>query len=186
MTPPARRKTGPFEHANETVLFEGRWLMAPFYLGLLLCLPLLLWVFGVEAVHDLPRVVAPGAKPEEAILLVLSLIDLSLAGNLVLIVIFSGYENFVSRMDAAAEEERPAWMGTIDFSSLKMKLIASIVAISAISLLKTFMRLSEEPVPTETLVWQVVILVSFLAAGVGLALMDWLHGLGSHGGSPED
>jgi uncharacterized protein (TIGR00645 family) len=180
MTEPARRKPNLLETVVETVLFEGRWLMAPFYLGLLLCLPLLLWVFGADIVHELPRVIAPGAKPEEAILLVLSLIDLSLAGNLVLIVIFSGYENFVSRMDAAAEEDRPEWMGTIDFSSLKMKLIASIVAISAISLLKTFMRLSEEPVPTAIIVWQLAILGSFLAAGISLALMDWLHGLGGH------
>ena len=184
MTTPSR-KPNLLETIVETILFEGRWLMAPFYLGLLLCLPLLLWVFGAEVLHDLPRVVAPGAKPEEAILLVLSLIDLSLAGNLVLIVIFSGYENFVSRMDAAAEEDRPEWMGTIDFSSLKMKLIASIVAISAISLLKTFMRLSEEPVPTATMVWQLAILGSFLAAGVSLALMDWLHGLGGHGGAGD-
>ncbi len=180
MPTPARRKPHLLETVVETVLFEGRWLMAPFYLGLLLCLPLLLWVFGADILHELPRVIAPGAKPEEAILLVLSLIDLSLAGNLVLIVIFSGYENFVSKMDAAPLEERPAWMGTIDFSSLKMKLIASIVAISAISLLKTFMRLSEEPVPTDVLVWQLAILGSFLAAGVCLALMDWLHGLGGH------
>jgi len=181
MIPSDRRKPARLEFVIETVLFEGRWLMAPFYLCLLLCLPLLLWVFGAEAVHDLPRVLAAGAKPEEAILLVLSLIDLCLAGNLVLIVIFSSYENFVSRIDAGAEQDRPAWMGTIDFSSLKMKLIASIVAISAISLLKTFMRMNEEPVPTATLLWQVVILASFLAAGVCLALMDWLHALGDHG-----
>jgi len=181
MTTPDRRKPALLETVIETVLFEGRWLMAPFYLGLLLCLPLLLWVFGADVVHELPHVLAPGAKPEDAILMVLSLIDLSLAANLVLIVIFSGYENFVSHMDAAAEEDRPAWMGTIDFSSLKMKLIASIVAISAISLLKTFMRLNEAPVPTDVLIWQLALMGSFLAAGVGLALMDWLHGLGSHG-----
>ena len=69
-------------------------------------------------------------QPEDAILLALSLIDLSLAGNLLLIVIFSGYENFVSKIDIDDHEDRPAWMGTVDFSGLKMKLIASIVAIS--------------------------------------------------------
>jgi uncharacterized membrane protein YqhA len=63
MTSPARGKPNLLETIVETILFEGRWLMAPFYLGLLLCLPLLLWVFGAEVLHDLPRVVAPGAKP---------------------------------------------------------------------------------------------------------------------------
>ncbi|WP_204312513.1 YqhA family protein, partial [Escherichia coli] len=82
------------------------------------------------------------AEADDAILVALSLIDLSLAGNLLLIVIFSGYENFVSHIDVG-DNDRPDWMGTVDFSGLKMKLIASIVAISAIALLKAFMALTE-------------------------------------------
>jgi len=106
---------------------------------------------------------------------VLSLIDLSLAGNLLLIVIFSGYENFVSKIDTGDDEDRPAWMGTVDFSGLKMKLIASIVAISAIALLKAFMRLAEgEDVDQQTLIWLVVIHFSFIVSGVLLALMDFI------------
>ena len=110
--------------------------------------------------------------------MVLSLIDLSLAGNLLLIVIFSGYENFVSKIDTGDDEDRPGWMGTVDFSGLKMKLIASIVAISAIALLKAFMKMAEgADISDRTLLWLVVIHVTFVVSGVLLALMDWLAGL---------
>ena len=105
----------------------------------------------------------------------LTLIDLSLAGNLLLIVIFSGYENFVSKIDTGGNEDRPSWMGTVDFSGLKMKLIASIVAISAIALLKAFMRLTDgEPINTPMLAWLVGIHLTFVVSGVLLALMDLL------------
>ena len=104
----------------------------------------------------------------------LSLIDLSLAGNLILIVVFSGYENFVSEIDIGAHEDRPAWMGTVDFSALKLKLIASIVAISAISLLRAFMKIGEGPLDEADLKWRVIIHLTFVSSGVLLALMDLL------------
>jgi uncharacterized protein (TIGR00645 family) len=113
------------------------------------------------------------------ILSVLTLIDLSLAGNLVLIVIFSGYENFVSKIDTGDSEDRPSWMGTLDFSGLKMRLIGSMVAISAISLLRAFVSLTEPATPLNErkLFWLVVLHVTFLFSGVMFALMDWLGGL---------
>ena len=157
----------------EDLLFKSRWLMAPFYLGLVVALGALLWVFGAELVHELSHLME--MKPEDAILMVLSLIDLSLAGNLLLIVIFSGYENFVSKIDTGDHVDRPSWMGTVDFSGLKIKLIASIVAISAIALLRAFMRLSQgEGVDSNHLMWLVVIHITFVVSGVFLALMDWL------------
>ena len=125
----------------ERGLFASRWLMAPFYVGMVAALFTVLVVFGKELWHGLQGLGAMDA--EGVILLALSLIDLSLTGNLLLIVIFSGYENFVSRIDTATHEERPEWMGTVDFSGLKMKLIASIVAISAIALLRAFLPLAE-------------------------------------------
>ncbi len=147
--------------------------MAPFYLGLVLALVAVLVVFANELIHELPHLFS--MKPEDAILLALSLIDLSLAGNLLLIVTFSGYENFVSKIDTGAHEDRPSWMGTVDFSGLKMKLIASIVAISAIALLRAFMRLGEDgQIDEPRLLWMVVIHVTFVVSGVLLALMDWL------------
>ncbi|MFC3068390.1 TIGR00645 family protein [Phenylobacterium soli] len=163
------------ERALELWIFRSRWLLAPFYIGLIVALGALLVVFANEAVHELSGVMS--MKPEGAILMALSMIDLSLAANLLLIVIFSGYENFVSKIDTGGDEDRPDWMGAVDFSGLKLKLIASIVAISAIALLKAFMKLTEGEGPDDrTLAWLVGVHVTFVVSGVLLALMDWLSG----------
>ena len=174
-TPPSPHRKPALERLLELWLFRSRWLMAPFYLGLVVALAALLIVFVNEAIHKLAGVAT--MSPEGAILMVLSLIDLSLAGNLLLIVIFSGYENFVSKIDTGDDADRPSWMGTVDFSGLKMKLIASIVAISAIALLKAFMRLSEgDSASDRTLGWLVGIHLTFVVSGLLLAVMDWLNG----------
>ena len=136
-------KTG-VERILEAGLFNSRWLLAPFYLGLVLSLVMLLVAFVTELARTLPIVFTMDS--EQVILTVLLLIDLSLAGNLVLIVVFSGYENFVSKIDTGDSEDRPSWMGTLDFSGLKMKLIGSIIAISAISLLRAFMTIVQPDV----------------------------------------
>lgn len=158
------------ETTLERTLFASRWLMAPVYLGLVGALFLLLVGFLKELLHLLLSL--PDITQTEIILGALSLIDLSLAGNLLLIVIFSGYENFVSKLDLDGHEDRPEWQGTVDFSALKMKLIASIVAISAIHLLKVFMNISH--VPEAEVFWMVVIHTVFVVSGVLLALMDSL------------
>jgi uncharacterized protein (TIGR00645 family) len=163
------------ERQLELWIFRSRWLMTPFYLGLIVALGALIWVFVNEAFHELAHLAT--MTPEGAILMVLSLIDLSLAGNLLLIVIFSGYENFVSKIDTGDDEDRPSWMGTVDFSGLKMKLIASIVAISAIALLRAFMTLASEPdarLDHGKLAWLVGIHLTFVVSGVLLAVMDLL------------
>jgi uncharacterized protein (TIGR00645 family) len=160
------------ERTLEFGLFNARWLMAPFYIGLVIALASLLVVFVNDLLHELPHVLT--MKAEDGILMALSLIDLSLAGNLLLIVIFSGYENFVSKIDTGSHD-RPSWMGTVDFQGLKMKLIASIVAISAIALLRAFMQLAEEgPLETVKLSWMVGIHLTFCASGVLMAITDWL------------
>jgi uncharacterized protein (TIGR00645 family) len=160
----------------ERGLFASRWLMAPMYLGLVVSLAMLTIVFGKELFQYAPKVLTMSV--EQAILVILTLIDLTLAANLLLIVLFSGYENFVSKLDIADTVDRPSWMGTVDFSGLKMKLIASIVAISGIHLLKQFMAIGEVAPGTaidETeLMWLVIIHLTFVISGVLLALMDWL------------
>ncbi|EJL24713.1 TIGR00645 family protein [Caulobacter sp. AP07] len=160
----------------ERGLFASRWLMAPFYVGLVVCLAALIVVFFQELAHELPRLLS--MKPEDAIMLSLSLIDLSLAANLLVIVILSGYENFVSKIDLAEGADKPEWMGTVDFSGLKMKLIASIVAISAIALLKAFLKLTEPEVALDQprLMWLVIVHLSFVVSGVLLAVMDYVNG----------
>jgi uncharacterized protein (TIGR00645 family) len=105
----------------------------------------------------------------------LALLDLTLLANLILMVIFAGYENFVSRIDVATEsKDRPHWMGTIDFSGLKIKLIGSLVAISVIELLKDFINLSGKEEVGEGTIWRICIHLTFVVSGVLFALMDWI------------
>ncbi len=166
-----------FEIGLEWMLFKSRWLLAPFYLGLVVSLLLLLAAFVGELGHIAPQIINPmAADPEQVILATLSLIDLSLAGNLVVIVIFSGYENFVSKINTENSEDRPSWMGTLDFSGLKMKLIGSIVAISAISLLRAFMTLTEAEAPLDEarMRWMVILHMTFVGSGLLFAAMDWI------------
>lgn len=162
------------EKILESLLFNSRWLLAPFYVGLVISLIMLLVAFIGDLVHLVPNLL--NASPEDIILGVLTLIDLSLAGNLVVIVMFSGYENFVSKIDTGHSEDRPSWMGTLDFSGLKMKLIGSIVAISAISLLRAFMTLTEAgSVLDEVRIrWLVILHLTFVGSGLLFAAMDWV------------
>lgn len=166
------RRTPTLERVIEWVIYTSRWLMAPVYLGLIAALAILIITFFRELYLQAPQVLT--MDETDIILLVLTLVDLSLAGNLVLIILFSGYENFVSKIDAAhADRDRPEWMGTLDFSGLKIKLIASIVAISGIHLLKIFMNLEHYTVTQLT--WYVIIHITFIISGVMFALMDWIE-----------
>jgi uncharacterized protein (TIGR00645 family) len=172
-----RRKEPLLERLIESAIFSSRWLMAPVYLGLIFALAILIVTFFRELVLQAPLVLQ--MDETDIILLVLTLVDLSLAGNLVLIILFSGYENFVSKLDAAnGDHDRPAWMGTLDFSGLKIKLIASIVAISGIHLLKIFMNLAQYT--QDQLLWYVVIHLTFVLSGVAFAAMDWIEEKAHH------
>jgi uncharacterized protein (TIGR00645 family) len=177
-------KKPTLEIVLERGLFAARWLLAPFYLGLALALIGLLAVFFAELWREGVHLLHTPADKlgEAAILMALGLIDLSLTANLMLIVVFSGYENFVSRIDTGAHEDRPDWMGAIDFAGLKLKLLASIVAISAISLLRSFLSIGDGPLDQAALFWQVTIHLSLVASGVLLAGMDFIAArTGGHG-----
>jgi uncharacterized protein (TIGR00645 family) len=163
-------KSNPAERAFERFLFASRWLMAPFYLGLIVALVALVVVFARDLVEEVAKLAS--LSETDIIVWVLSLVDLSLAGNLLVMVIFAGYENFVSKMDIGDHPDRPAWMGKVDFSGMKLKLIASIVAISAIHLLRAFMEVTT--VDERSLRWMVIIHLAFVVSGVLLALMDWI------------
>ncbi len=156
------------ENLIESGLFASRWLLAPFYLGLIGALVILLYSFVAELVHFFLSL--SDLTADKAVLGVLSLIDLSLAGNLLVIVIFSGYDNFVSKLDVTDHKDRPEWQGTVDFAALKLKLVASIVAISGIHLLKVFMNVNQ--IPDREVQWMVTIHLVFVVSGVLLALMD--------------
>jgi uncharacterized protein (TIGR00645 family) len=166
----------------ERGIFQSRWLMAPFYVGLIASLFVLLVTFVREFFHFVVKVTT--ATEADVILGVLALIDLSLTANLVLIVVFSGYENFVSKIDPEGHPDWPEWMTKIDFSGLKQKLLASIVAISAIQVLKAFMNL-EKGVDDRMLGWLVGIHLVFVISGLLLAWTDSLSE-GSKSKTEED
>lgn len=130
------------EHFLEVLIFNSRWLLAPFYLGLMICMLILLVKFFQEFIHIVPHTL--DSSESDIVLAILTLVDMSLVANLLLIIVFSGYENFVSKIDTAGHVDRPGWMGKVDFSGLKMKVIASIVAISAIELLKAFVNIGAQ------------------------------------------
>ena len=156
------------ERAFEALLFASRWVMAPFYVGLVVSLLILLETFAGEIIRMFPRLLE--VDETDIVVWILTLIDMSLTANLLIMVIFAGYENFVSKIDTGDHPDRPAWMGKVDFDGMKLKLVASIVAISAIHLLKAFMEI--ETVNHDNLRWLIIIHLVFVISGVLLAFMD--------------
>jgi uncharacterized protein (TIGR00645 family) len=166
------------ERAFERLMFSSRWLLAPFYLGLIVTLAMLLVRFGASLFGVIEKL--PDMSDTDMVLAALKLIDLSLVANLLLVVILAGYENFVSRLQSIPESERAGWMGKVDFSGIKIKLIGSIVAISAIHLLEDFLSIHD--IDKTDLAWMLGVHAVFIASGVVLAVMDRLAGAdaGSH------
>lgn len=161
------------EHAFEHLLFSSRWLLAPVYLGLVGALVALLFKFGKQVLALFGKLTT--ASDSEIIIGVLSMVDVALVMSLLIIIIFSSYENFVSKMEDLHEhEDRPEWMGNIGFSDLKIKLIGSIVAISGIELLKAFMNVDN--LTDRHMAWMVGIHLTFVVSGVLYAIMDKISG----------
>jgi uncharacterized protein (TIGR00645 family) len=163
---------GPIERAIESVIFASRWLLAPIYIGLVGALLALLVKFAQHTYELAGHVMT--SSGDEIIIAVLGLVDITLMGSLVLVVMFAGYENFVSNLDVAGHKDRPSWMGHVDFTDLKLKLMASIVAISAIHVLESFMNVTH--LTDRELGWSVGIHLTFVVSAVLLALMDRLSG----------
>ena len=164
------------ENALEMFMFGSRWLLVPFYMGLVGGIALLLVKFVKAFIALVPTVFSGDSGA--ALLGILSLVDITLVANLLIIIIFAGYENFVSKIDTGDSEDRPSWMGHVSFSDLKLKLIGSIVAISGIELLKYFINVKE--VSNHELGWAVGIHLTLVFSGVMFALMDRISG-STHG-----
>ena len=159
------------EETLEVSMFASRWFMAPVYVVLSISLAVIMLKVVQEFAYNIPTFLSMNIK--ELLLFVLHIIDMALIGNLVLMILFAGYENFVSKIGAARNsEDKPDWMGKVDFSGLKLKLVASIVAISGINLLEAFMSL--ELHSDRDIRWQVIIHLVFVVSGVLLALMDFI------------
>ena len=166
-----RRPLAAAETALERVIFASRWFLAPLYFGLIAALIVLVVKF-IEAFWHMITTISSFSM-SEVTLGILELLDIALLGNLILIVIFSGYENFVSKIRVAqGAEDRPSWMGKVDFSGLKIKLIGSLVAISVIELLKDF--LDPANLDPEQELWRVIIHLTFVVSGVLFAVMDFI------------
>lgn len=158
------------EHTAEQLMYTSRWILAPIYMGLSLTLFALTIKFFQELYHFLPSIFE--LTETNLILTVLSMIDLVLVGSLVVIVMFSGYENFVSEMDIDEDSEKLSWLGTHDYGSLKMKVAASVVAISSIHLLKVFMNI--EAIANDKLLWYVVIHLTMVLSAFMMGYLDKL------------
>ncbi|MBL4744261.1 MAG: TIGR00645 family protein [Cycloclasticus sp.] len=159
------------ESKLEKVLYTSRWLLAPLYLGLSLALILLSIKFFQEIIHFVPLIL--GSNEADMVLVILSLVDMSLVGGLVVMVMLSGYENFVSRIDIEDGEEKLSWLGKLDSGSLKQKVAASIVAISSIHLLQKFMN--AEHIDNDKLMWYVIIHMTFVLSALGMAWVDRMN-----------
>ncbi len=159
------------ERIAEKTLYASRWLLAPIYLGLSFGLLVLGIKFFQEIIHVFPLIL----KTSEAdlVLTILSLIDMSLVGGLLVMVMLSGYENFVSSIDLDEGSEKLSWLGKMDSGSLKQKVAASIVAISSIHLLKVFMNV--EAIDSEQLKWYVIIHATFVLSAIGMAYVDRMN-----------
>ncbi len=160
------------ERAVERFIFASRWLLAPFFVTLVLAL------FGLllKTLQHVYEYALHFKDETEAgvILNTLSIVDLTLTGSLIVIVIFSGYENFVSKIDASQHPDWPDWMASVDFTGLKLKLLSSIVAISGIQLLRNFMNMAA--VSDRDMGWAIGIHLTFVASSLLLALTDRISG----------
>ena len=156
------------EKMLEKLIYTSRWIMAPIYLGLSLVLLALALKFFQEVFHILPNVFA--MKEADLILVVLSLIDIALVGGLIVMVMFSGYENFVSRLDINEHDEKLDWLGKVDSASLKNKVAASIVAISSIHLLKVFMNTPN--IDNDKIMWYLLIHITFVLSAFAMGYLD--------------
>ena len=149
-------------------MYASRWLLAPIYMGLSLAVLLLGIKFFQEAIHIFPLVLS--MKESDLVLVILSLVDMALVGGLLVMVMLSGYENFVSAIDLKEGQEKLSWLGKLDSGSLKQKVAASIVAISSIHLLKAFMAAQE--IANDKLMWYVIIHMTFVLSALGMAYVD--------------
>ena len=160
------------ERTIERLLFASRWILAPVYLGMSLALVALGIKFFMELFHLMTHVVE--LTEANLVLILLAMVDMVLVGSLIIMVMFSGYENFVSALDVDQGTEKLSWLGKLDANSLKLKVASSIVAISSIHLLRAFM---ETPVHVSeqresALMWYVIIHLTFVVSAVMMGVLD--------------
>ena len=161
------------EEVTEKLLFASRWILAPIFLGLSLALLALGFKFFQEAWHVFSHLIEMGEQ--DLVLTVLAMIDIVLVGSLIVMVMFSGYENFVSTIDAKGTDSLN-WLGKLDAGTLKLKVAASIVAISSIHLLSIFMKVGDvkdgQGYTNDQIMWYVILHLTFVVSAVLLGVLD--------------
>jgi uncharacterized protein (TIGR00645 family) len=160
----------------ERLILGGRWLLAVFYLGLGAALGIYALSFVLKFVSVARKVIE--LEESDMILAMLGLIDAALVASLIVMVMISGYENFVSRLDQTGSSPELSWLGKVDAGNLKIKVASSIVAISSIHLLRVF--LNAEHYSNDKILWYTVLHLTFVVSGVLLATLDRLASWGAH------
>ncbi len=170
----------PYARSVSSLIFFSRWLQVPLYVGLILAQVVYVWQFLKELWHlvdfsvfghELPGMEEFGAEAT-TMLLVLGLVDVVMISNLLIMVIIGGYETFVSRMRLEGHPDQPEWLSHVNANVLKTKLAMSIIGISSIHLLRTFIESSVGHVTGTTMMWQTLIHLAFVASALALALID--------------
>lgn len=169
-----------------SLIFASRWLQLPLYLGLIVAQAVYVVLFIQELLHLVPILWDPNALSSSAavlgvekaskevvvMLVVLSLIDVVMISNLLIMVIIGGYETFVSRLDLEGHPDQPEWLSHVNANILKVKLATAIIGISSIHLLKTF--ISADSMSDKALLWQTIIHVTFILSAIAIAWIDRL------------
>ncbi|MCW2972134.1 MAG: hypothetical protein JWN72_407 [Thermoleophilia bacterium] len=183
VTPSANAQRSPFTRGIGWMIFGSRWLQAPLYLGLIVAQLVYVVQFGKELWHLVSEL---GHLDEaQTMLIVLGLVDVVMVANLLIMVIVGGYETFVSRMDLTRHPDQPEWLSHVNANVLKVKLAMSIVGISSIHLLRTF--IDADKISSDTMLWQTVIHLTFVASAIALAFIDRIMIVPPHaeGAAPE-
>lgn len=178
--------TKPIEYVIESIVFASRWLQTPLYLGLIVGSTLYCYKFLMQLAHMCQHINT--MSEEELMLGVLGLVDMTMVANLVYMVVVGGYTMFVSKIDIADHPDRPEWLEQTNANTLKIKLASSLVGVSGIHLLKSFIEIGEaahehhnQEVPAY-IFWQVIIHATFLGTSLALSIAErLLHPPHAHG-----
>ncbi len=154
----------------EKIIFKSRWILAPFFLGLLFAIVILLFKFSKQLF--LLTTNFTDFSNSDLVISVLTLLDTTLIACLILIIISSGYENFISKIDFGVSQERPSWIGKVSFSDLKLKLVTAIVAISSVELLRAIINI--EKITFDVLQWKIWVHLTFILTGVLFSLTEFI------------
>jgi len=158
------------ENTIERVIFASRWFQAPMYLGLIVAGVIYAYRFLVELIHIIGS--AQTLTEEHLMLAVLTLVDITMVANLLVMVIIGGYATFVSRLEIADHADRPDWLEKVDAGTIKVKMAGSLVGVSGIHLLKSFINIDNRPI--ESVKWQIIIHLVFLLSTIALAATEFI------------